>query len=85
MVGRNVPHQESCLGVMQRTLETMAGVQRLQGDRAWNRQRRSLLMKRPFSLIFCVVVFCGTSYKDGVIHVHIVGWLFELWGLSSFD
>ena len=40
------PHRESCLGVMHRTLETMAGVQRLQEDRAWNRQRRSSLMKR---------------------------------------
>ena len=27
----------------------------------------------------------GTSYMDGVFHVHIVGCLFELWGLSSFD
>ena len=71
---------ESCrtcrVGVMQRTLETMAGAQRLQGDRAWNRQRRSSLMKRPSSpsyhLDCCVVVFCGTSYMDGVIHVHIM-------------
>ena len=35
------------------------------------------------------MVFCGTSYMDGVIygvvHVHIVGCLFELWGLRSFD
>ena len=30
-------------------------------------------------------MFCGTSYVDGVFHVHIVGCLFELWGLSSFD
>ena len=49
MVGRIVPHSESCLGVMQRTLETMAGVQRHQGDRAWNLQRRSSLVKRPSS------------------------------------
>ena len=32
MVRRIVLHRESCLGVMQRTLETMAGLQRLQED-----------------------------------------------------
>ena len=34
---------------------------------------------------FCVVVFCVTSYMDGVIYVYIAGRLYELWGLSSFD
>ena len=36
-------------------------------------------------LIFCVVVFCATFHVDGVIYVDIVGCLFELWGLGSFD
>ena len=50
MVGRSVSHRESRFEVMQRTLETMAGMQRLQGDRLCNRQWRSPLMKSPSSL-----------------------------------
>ena len=38
LVGRIVSHKESRLGMMERTLETVAGMQRLQGDRACNRQ-----------------------------------------------
>ena len=67
MVGRIVSHRESRLEVMQRTLETMAGMQRLQGDRACNRQWRSSLMKSPSSLGFQL-----DFLRRGVLW-HIVG------------